>query len=52
MGLFNVGLEPQDRALLERLVSLLETVVSGKELVIRMSFDRKVDDIKKSYLTK
>jgi hypothetical protein len=45
----SVGLVEEDRALIGRLVSLLETLVSGKELVVRVSLENKptVDDIQK-----
>ena len=56
MGIFvpsevTVSLNPEDRALLTQVVTLLGTLVSGKELVVRVGFENKVtttkDDIVK-----
>lgn len=41
MGLFTIGLKKEEKALLERLVSFLETLRDNKEIVIRISLDDK-----------
>lgn len=54
MGLLDVNISKEDRPridrltnVLERVVSLAEEVVRGRELTIRISLDAKRDDIQK-----
>ena len=49
MGFMDIGLKKETKELLERLLNLVDTIVEDKEIVIRISLDKKTNDKKRNW---